>query len=110
MALSVSVYGIPVVAGTQTAGRWATADITTTDGTEYIVYTVPSTVDYVIFSISICNRASVSANGVAIAISPNDVPTDQEYVEWNASLVPNGVLERTQMVANAEDRIIVRVG
>jgi len=114
MALSVTVHGIPVKAGIVMAGRLATADITTTDGTEYVVYTVPTVTDfdwdYLVFSISVCNRAATTATNVGVAISTLDTPTASEYIENSASIVPNGVLERTQLVASPGDRIVVRVG
>jgi hypothetical protein len=111
MSLSVTVHGIPV-GDAQQPGRLATADITTTDGTDNIVYTVPEleALNYLIWSISICNRASTAATEVSIAVSPTDVPADSEFIEWNATIVPKGVLERTQNVASPGDRIIVRVG
>ena len=110
MSLSVTVHGIVVVAGPQTHGRWATADVTTTDGTDNIIYTIPDGVDYAITSVLILNRAAVAATYVSIAIAQADVPNASEFIDWNASLVPRGVLERTQMILNAGDRIIVRVG
>lgn len=111
MSLSVTVHGIPV-GNAQTPGRLATADITTTDGSDVVVYTVPTfeSLDYLIWSISVCNRANTAATNVSIAVSPNDVPQDSEFIEWNSTIVPRGVLERTQNVANKGDRIIVRVG
>jgi hypothetical protein len=110
MALSVTVHGIVVVAGPQTHGRWATADITTTDGTDNIIYTIPDGIDYAITSLIILNRDVVAATEVSIAISQTDVPNPEDFIEWNGSMVPRGVLERTQMVLNSGDRIIVRVG
>lgn len=111
MSLSVTVHGIPI-GDAQTPGRLATADITTTDGSDVIVYTVPTfgTLDYLIWSISICNRANTAATEVSIAVAQADVPEASEFIEWNATIVPKGVLERTQNVANPGDRIIVRVG
>lgn len=111
MSLSVTLHGIPI-GDAQTPGRLATADITTTDGSDVIVYTVPTfeSLNYLIWSISICNRASTAATDVSIAVAEADVPLDSEFIEWNATIVPKGVLERTQNVANPGDRIIVRVG
>lgn len=111
MSVSVTVHGIPV-GDAQQPGRLATADITTTDGSDIIVYTVPNLpgLNYLIWSISLCNRANTAATNVSIAVSPSDVPQDSEFIEWNATIVPRGVLERTQNVANPGDRIIVRIG
>lgn len=110
MALSVTVHGIAVKTGPQTAGRWATADITTTDGTDNIVYTVPVDVDYAIASTLLLNRETEAATNVNIAVAQADVPLSSEFIEWNATIIPRGVLERTQMILNPGDRIIVRVG
>lgn len=113
MALSVTVHGFLTRIGTQSNGRFATADITTTDGTDTILYTVPSgggDVDYSILAVSICNRASVSVPQVSVAVASADAPELYEFIEWNTTIVPNGVLERTQILAAPGDRIIVRVG
>lgn len=113
MSASVTVHGFLTRVGTQTNGRFGTADITTTDGTDTILYTVPSgggDIDYAILAISICNRASASLAQVSVAVAAADVPELYEFVEWNTTIVPNGVLERTQILAAPGDRIIVRIG
>lgn len=110
MPLSVTVHGIATVAGPNQNGRWATADVTTTDGTDNIIYTVPNTVEYVIAAISILNRSDEAATNVNVAIAAADVPLDVEFIEWKTSMVPRGVLERTQLLLEPGQRIIVRVG
>jgi|TARA_R110000851_G_scaffold118929_3_gene246510 hypothetical protein len=111
MAASVTVHGFLTRIGTQTNGRFGTADISTTDGTDYILYTVPGgDVDYAMLAVSVCNRASESLTNVNIAVASANVPELAEFVEWNTTIVPNGVLERTQIIAAPGDRIIVRVG
>jgi hypothetical protein len=113
MALSVTVHGFLTRIGTQSNGRFAAADITTTDGTDTILYTVPDgggDIDYSILAVSICNRASVSVPQVSVAVASADAPELYEFIEWNTTIVPNGVLERTQILAAPGDRIIVRVG
>lgn len=114
MALSVTVHGIPVKAGTQSAGRLATADLTTDDGSDVVLYTVPTTTDvdwdYLIFSISICNRDATAATNLSIAIADLATPLDEEFIEWKTSIVPRGVLERTQLIANPGQKIILRWG
>jgi hypothetical protein len=110
-AISVTLHGIPI-GDAQSPGRLATADIVTDDGTDTILYTVPTLpgLNYLICSISLCNRADVAATNVSIAISSTDIPTDSEFIEYNSTIVPKGVLERTQLVASVGDRIIIRVG
>lgn len=114
MALSVTVHGIPVKSGLVLAGRLATADITTNDGSDNVIYTVPvasdTDWDYLIFSISVCNRAATSATNLSIAVADADTPLNSEFVEWNTTIVPRGVLERTQIIANPGQRIILRWG
>ena len=110
MALSVTLHGIATVAGPNQNGRWATADITTTDGSDNIVYTVPATVEYLIGAISVLNRTEQAATDVNIAIATADIPLDSEFIEWRTSMVPRGVLERTQLLLEPGDRVIVRVG
>jgi hypothetical protein len=111
MALSVTVHGFMTLTGTQTAGRWGTANIATEDGADTVVYTVPSVgVDYMLLAISITNRAPVTASNVSVAVSSEITPRSYEFVEYNSSLVPSGTLERTQIVASPGDKIFVRWG
>ncbi len=112
MSLSITVHGFQTLDGSQTAGRWATAEIPTEDSTNYTVYTVPPIgVTYMILAISITNKAVASANYVNIALSDDPVrPRGKEFIEFNSSLVPNGTLERTQLMVSPGQKIIVRWG
>jgi|SaaInl0LU_22_DNA_1037365.scaffolds.fasta_scaffold26119_1 hypothetical protein len=112
MALSVTVHGITFKTGAQTSGRLATADLATQNGLDNVVYTVSTSpdMDYAIVAVSVCNRAQTAAESVAIAVCDSDVPKDQDFVEWNTTLVPNGVLERTQIIMQRGQRLIVRWG
>lgn len=111
MALSVTVHGFMTLTGTQTAGRWGTANIINEDGSDVVVYTVPSVgVDYMILAISITNRAPVTASDVSVAVSSDATPKSYEFIEYQSSLVPSGTLERTQIVASPGDKIFVRWG
>lgn len=111
MALSISVYGFMTLTGTQTAGRWATAEILTEDGTDTMVYEVPSSgVDYMILAVSITNKNDYTASNVSLALSQDATPRGYEFLEFKSSLVPAGTLERTQIVASAGDKIYVRWG
>jgi hypothetical protein len=109
MALSVTVHGIATVAGPNQNGRWATADIIFSDGSDNIIYEIPGTVEYVIAAISVLNRSDKAVSGVNIAIAKADTPLDSEFIEWKTTIVPRGVLERTQLLLEPGDRIIVRV-
>jgi len=111
MALSVTVHGFMTLTGTQTAGRWGTANIVNEDGSDTVVYTVPSVgVDYMILAVSITNRAPVTASDVSVAVSSDVTPKSFEFIEYQSSLVPSGTLERTQIVASPGDKIFVRWG
>lgn len=111
MALSISVYGFMTLTGTQTAGRWATAEITAETGADTMVYEVPSSgVDYMILAVSITNKDAATASNVSLALSQDAVPRGYEFLEFRSSLVPSGTLERTQIVASAGDKIYVRWG
>ena len=112
MALSVSVYGFLTGPDDQTAGRWATANITQQDGSDVVVYTAPAEViaNYMIVAVSVTNRLSTSADNVSIAVASSALPQDYEFVEYNSALVPAGTLERTQIVLSPGDKIIVRWG
>lgn len=111
MALSVTVHGFMTLTGTQTAGRWGTANIINEDGADTVVYQVPSVgVDYMILAVSITNRAPVTASDVSVAISSDVTPKSFEFIEYQSSLVPSGTLERTQIVASPGDKIFVRWG
>jgi len=67
-------------------------------------------IEYAILSVAICNRSDTAVNNVNIAVASGDVPSNSEFIEWYTTIVPRGVLERTQIIAAVGDRIIVRVG
>ncbi len=110
MSISVTVHGIQTAQTPTNNGRWATADIITTDGTDTIVYAVPITIDYAIASISICNRSTTPTLPVSVAVAQADTPLDREFIEWQSIIIPKGVLEITQLMLEPDTRIIVRVG
>jgi hypothetical protein len=108
MALSITVHGFMTLAGTQPAGRWATADITAQDGADNLIYTAPPTVEYMIVAISVTNRLEETVNNVSIAVSQDSDPNPYDFIEWNTSIVPSGTLERTQVTLNANDKLFIR--
>ena len=111
MSLSISVYGFMTLTGSQTAGRWATAEITAETGADTMVYEVPNGgVDYMILAVSITNQNAYTASNVSFAVSQDATPRGYEFLEYRSSLVPSGTLERTQIVASAGDKIYVRWG
>lgn len=71
------------------------------------IYTCPADT-FTVASISICNR-STSAAKIRIAISATaGSPTDAEYIEFDASVSANGVLERTGIILDATKNIEVQ--
>lgn len=75
--------------------------------TNTTVYTVPSST-VATCTVNICNR-SANALTVRVAIASTGTPTDSEWIEYDTSILGNGVLERSGIVAQAGERIVVYV-
>lgn len=73
--------------------------------TNTTVYTVPSS-KVATFNVSIANTTS-SPITVRLAIASAASPTSSEYLEYDTLLPANGVLERTGIVAQAAERVVV---
>lgn len=86
-------------------GRLGTANITTTANTT--VYTVPAST-FSVVSVNIVNRSSSAAAQIRIAVSATGTPGADEWIEFDSSLVANGVLERTGIVIDAGKLIVVQ--
>jgi hypothetical protein len=84
-------------------GRLGAFDISSTTNTT--VYTCPAET-FTVATISLCNR-SASARTVRIAVASASSPTVAEYIEYDASLLANGVLERTGIVVDAGKLLVV---
>ncbi|MDD2267014.1 hypothetical protein [Sulfuricurvum sp.] len=84
------------------SGRLGNADLAATTNTK--VYTVPvgkvSTINA-----GFVNRSSVQVK-VRMAIASTDVPTNAEYVEYDAPIPANGVLERSGIVCGENEKIV----
>lgn len=74
--------------------------------TNTTVYDVPADT-YSVVTVSFCNRGS-NTTQVRLSVSTNDTPGANEYLEYDTSIGPNGVLERTGIVAEATKKIVVR--
>lgn len=85
-------------------GRLGTADLDA--ATNETLYTCPANT-FAAVSVSICNRGN-SAIAIRIAIADTGTPTDAEYIEYDAELLPKGVLERTGIMMGDGDNIVVR--
>lgn len=71
-----------------------------------VVYTVPSNT-FGVVTINVCNRGTSTAN-IRIAVAAADAPAANEFIEYDAQVLPSGVLERTGVVADAGKRIVIR--
>jgi hypothetical protein len=69
------------------------------------VYTVPAAT-VTVFNVNIVNRGPTAA-AVRIAISATATPTNAEYIEYDAVIPVNGVLERGGLVAQATKNVVV---
>ena len=85
-------------------GRLGAADLAATTNTT--LYTCP--VDtFTVASVSICNRG-VTTVTVRLAVSSTATPTNAEFIEYDAQILPSGVLERSGLVLDANKNIVVR--
>lgn len=85
-------------------GRLGAADLSAAANTS--LYTVPDDT-FSVVTVSLCNR-STGTRAVRIAIAASATPTDAEYIEFDADVLANGVLERTGIVVDAGKIIVVR--
>jgi hypothetical protein len=87
------------------SGRLGAADLAAATNTT--VYTVP-TGKVGTFSVNICNRNSTGARiRIALAAAGGGAPLATEYIEYDAILDGNDVLERTALVLDGDRRVIV---
>ena len=85
-------------------GRLGIANITTTADTT--VYTVPAAT-FGVVTINVVNRSSSASALIRIAVASSATPAIAEYIEYDSSLVANGVLERTGIVMDAGKLLVV---
>ena len=74
--------------------------------TDTTVYTVPVGKTASV-TISLCNRSSSDATKVRIALSTTSA-ADDNYIEYDANVPTNGILERSAIVLGAGTKVIVR--
>jgi len=74
--------------------------------TDTTVYTVPSST-LAIVNINVVNRSSSTAANVRVALASTATPQNSEYIEYDASVPSNGVLERSGIAMNASERVII---
>ena len=85
-------------------GRLGANDIPAT--TDTTVYTCPAST-FAVVTVSLCNRNASTARDIRIAVSTSGTPSNAEWLEYDASLLAKGVLERTGLVLAAGQRIVV---
>ncbi len=85
-------------------GRLGTANITTTSNTT--IYTCPAST-FSVISVSVANRSSSASASVRIALASSATPGADEWLEYDSSLVANGVIERTGIVMDANKQLVV---
>ena len=81
------------------------ADLSAT--TETTVYTTPAGKTSSC-TVSICNRSTSDPVKVRIAVTDLSTMTANSFIEFEASIPPTGVLERSAIVLGASEKIIVR--
>ena len=73
--------------------------------TNTTVYTVPSGLTATV-NVNVVNRGS-DPTLVRIAIAAAGTPTNSEYIEYDAGILPNDVLERTALVMSSQKLLVV---
>ena len=73
--------------------------------TNTTVYTVPSSVSAT-FNVSIVNTGT-SIAVVNLSVSATSTPAASEYLEYQTTIPPNGVLERGGLVAQTGKNVVV---
>lgn len=86
-------------------GRLGADDLSANTNTT--VYTVPADT-YAVASVNIVNRHASNTANIRIAVAQTDTPGNEEYIEYDVSLGPAGVLERTGIVMATDERVVVR--
>ncbi len=86
------------------SGILGSSDLTANTNTT--IYTVPADT-YSVVTINFCNRGS-NTTSIRLSTSTSDTPGAAEYLEYDVSIGPNGVLERTGIVIDATKKVVVR--
>ena len=74
-------------------------------GADTTLYTCPIA-NFCVATVTLCNRTGASVN-VRLALSNSGTPANADYIEYDTEILPNGVLERTGLVLDAEKNIVV---
>lgn len=85
-------------------GKLGAADLAT--GADTLVYTVPSN-NTATVNIRVANRNTAAAK-VRVAIGTGEAPGAADYIDYDVSVLANGILEDTGIVCGAGEKIWVR--
>jgi len=85
-------------------GRLGVTDLAV--GVDTTVYTVPVGT-YAVANVSITNRNQTSIT-LRLAMATTSTPTDEEWIEYETVIIPNGVFERTGLVMQGGLNIVAR--
>ncbi len=85
-------------------GKLGSSDLSPAADTS--IYTVPAD-NFSVVSVNLCNRGT-STTAIRIAVAASGTPANDEYIEFDAQLLPKGVLERTGIVVDTGKQIVVR--
>ena len=85
-------------------GRLGAADLSAATNTT--LYTVPAST-FAVVTVSICNRNATNVTA-RLAVATTATPGNAEFVEYDVTIGPSGVLERTGIVLDAGKLIVAR--
>lgn len=74
--------------------------------TNTTVYTVP-TGYYAVCNVCIVNRNAAATINLRLALAASGTPNNEEWIEYDTIIIPNGVFERTGLVMQAGLNIVV---
>jgi len=74
-------------------------------GTYTTLYTVPAST-FAIASVSVVNRSNTALT-VRLAVAAASTPTNAEFIEYDSTIAPKGILERTGIVMQAGKLLVV---
>jgi hypothetical protein len=88
-------------------GRLGAINLSAATWTGSVAYTCPDTT-FSVVTLSICNRGA-SPITIRVALSTTSgsgTPADAEYLEYDVTLAPKGVLERTGIVMDSTNKYL----
>lgn len=85
-------------------GRLGAADLSV--GTDTVLYSAPADT-FSVVTVNLCNRGT-SAATVRIAVTTSPTPGNEEFIEYDTSLLAKGILERTGIVITYGQHVVVR--